>query len=186
MKQNSDLMTMKKYINVLMLLCFLFPVWTTIQAQNEKPDEEQIPRDPKAREKIEAARIGIITNKLGLTPEQAEKFWPIYHEFAEKRIELRKEFRSEQEKIKPDQASQEQKQRLVELGLNLKQKELDLEKIYSGKLLNVISADQMLNLRTAERDFQRMLMNQLQQRREIQQRRENFRERNQNLRDRKN
>lgn len=128
----------------------------------------------------------MITNKLGLTPAQAEKFWPVYREFAEKRMELRKELRTEQNKLTPGQATPEQQQRLVELGFNLKQKELDLEKSYSGRLLNVITADQMLNLRTAERDFQRMLINQLQQRREVQQRRENFRERNQNLRDKKN
>lgn len=177
---------MKRYFKTTLIVIILVSFSTLSLAQDEKQDEDQLQRDPKAREKIEAARIGIITNKLGLSPEQAEKFWPIYHEFAEKRMELRKEFRSEQAKVKPDQATPEQKQRLVELGLNLKQKELDLEKVYSGKLLNVISADQMLNLRTAERDFQRMLINQLQQRREMQQRRENFRERNQNLRDKKN
>ena len=168
------------------MICFFIVASVGINAQDEKQVEEQLQRDPKAREKIEAARIGVITNKLGLTPEQAERFWPVYREFSEKRMELRKEFRAEQEKVKPDQATPEQKQRLIELGLNLKQRELDLEKTYSGKLLNVISADQMLNLRSAERDFQRMLINQLQQRREMQQRRENFRDRNQNLRDRKN
>ena len=170
------------------MLALLVLIMTSsfIQAQDEKQAEDPLPRDPKAREKIEAARIGVITNKLGLTPEQAEKFWPIYREFSEKRMELRKEFRAEQEKVKPDQATPQQKQRLVELGLDLKQRELDLEKAYSGKLLNVISADQLLNLRAAERDFQRMLINQLQQRREMQQRRENFRDRNQKLRDRKN
>lgn len=168
------------------MLSLLLTTAIWVKAQDEKQVDEQLQRDPKAKEKIEAARIGVITNKLGLTPEQAEKFWPIYREFSDKRMELRKEFRAEQEKLNPDQATQEQKQRLVELGLNLKQRELDLERTYSGKLLNVISADQMLNLRAAERDFQRMLINQLQQRREMQQRRENFRERNQNLRDRKN
>jgi len=155
------------------------------QGENSKQTKEDLPRDPKAREKIEAARIGMITNKLGLTPAQAEKFWPIYHEFSEKRMELRKEFKSEQVKVNNGQATTEQQQRLVDLGLNLKQKELDLEKMYSGKLLSVITADQMLNLRSAEHDFQRMLINQL-QKRETQQRRENFREKNQHLRDKRN
>ena len=138
------------------------------------------------RVQIEAARIGMITNKLGLTPEQAEKFWPIYREFSEKRTEIRKEFKVEQNKIKPENSDSEQQKKLVDLDLNLKQKELDLEKTYSGRLMKVITAEQMLNLRTAERDFHRLIIQQLQQRRNVQQRKENFRDKNQQLRHRKN
>ncbi len=153
------------------------------QQQTEQP---QVDRDPKARQKIEAARIGMITNKLGLTPEQAEKFWPIYREFSEKRTEIRKEFKLEQNKIKPENTDSEHQKKLVDLDLNLKQKELDLEKTYSGRLMKVITAEQMLNLRTAERDFHRLIIQQLQQRRNVQQRKENFRDKNQQLRHRKN
>jgi hypothetical protein len=168
----------------------LFALALAASGQDAQPkgqtEEQAIPeRDTKAREKIEAARIGMITNKLGLSPDQAEKFWPIYHEFSTKRSAMRQEFKLEQQKIKPD-AKPEDQQRLVDMGLNLKQKELDLEKNYSGRLLKVITAEQMLNLRTAERDFQRMIINQLQQRRNTQQRKENFRERNQNLRQKRN
>ncbi len=69
----------------------------------------------------------------------------------------------------------------VRLGLELKQKELDLEKDYSGRLMKIITAQQMLNLRKAEGDFQRMILQQVQQRRMMQQRNENIRERNQQL-----
>jgi hypothetical protein len=182
-------MMMKNLRNTLMTITAVIAM-TACMAQDLTPQEQDVPnpqeRDPKAREKIEAARIGMITNRLGLTPEQAEKFWPIYREFSEKRMELRREFKTEQEKMKPGSPNQEQQKKLLDLGLDIKQRELDLEKSYSGRLLKVISTEQMLNLRTAERDFQRMIMNQLQHRRNIQQRKENFRERNQNLRERKN
>jgi hypothetical protein len=175
--------TLNKISLIVALLTSSFGLFAQDERVTEQPALE---RDPKAREKIEAARIGMITNKLGLSPEQAEKFWPIYREFAEKRMGLRQEFKTEQQKIKPENANPEQQKRLVELGLNLKQKELDLEKTYSGRLLNVISAEQMLNLRTAERDFQRMIIQQLQQRRDMQQRKEVIRDKNQNLRQKKN
>ena len=157
-------------------------------SQDEQPPAGQPPveRDPKAREKIEAARIGMITNRLSLTPEQAEKFWPVYREFFEKRMEIRKEFRVEQAKINPENPNPDDQKKLVELDLNLKQKELDLEKAYSGRILKVITADQMLRLKAAERDFQHMIINQLQQRKNIQQRKENFRDRNQMLRQKRN
>jgi hypothetical protein len=92
-------------------------------------------------------------------------------------VESRKDIKQDN----PDQAKQEE---LVKLGLALKQRELDLEKIYSERLLKVITAQQMLNLRRAEGDFQRIILEQIQQRRTMQQRNENIRERNQQLKQR--
>ena len=31
----------------------------------------------KAMQQIEAARIGMITERLGLSPDQAQRFWPM-------------------------------------------------------------------------------------------------------------
>lgn len=56
--------------------------------------------DPKVRDKVNAARIAYLTDQLALTPDEAEKFWPIYNEFLEKRKTLRKEYR--QKKLNPD------------------------------------------------------------------------------------
>ena len=46
-----------------------------------------------AQEKLQAARIALITERLGLTPEQAQQFWPIYNEYAEQRRSLHREFK---------------------------------------------------------------------------------------------
>ncbi len=143
-------------------------------------------QNPEARKKIEAARIALISDRLGLTPEQAERFWPIYREFTQQRSQLVREFREAQRQVDPNNVDPQRQQELVELGLKIKQRELDLEKDYSKRMMDVISAQQVLNLRNAEKEFQRMIINQIQQRRAIQQRRENFRDRNQQLRDRKN
>ncbi|MBX2942004.1 MAG: hypothetical protein KF860_06635 [Cyclobacteriaceae bacterium] len=168
---------MKNIIKILFLLLMASPLYSRAQ-------EEEI-KDPKAREKIEAARIGLISERLGLTPEQAERFWPIYREFTQKRGEMVHEFRQAQRDIGRDNPDPEKQKELVELGLKIKQRQLDLEKDYSTRMMNVISAQQIMNLRNAEKEFQRMIINQLQQRRNSQQRRENLRDRNQQLRDNK-
>lgn len=144
------------------------------------------PPDEKTRERIEAARAAVITQQLNLTPEQATKFWPIYNEFSQKRELLRREFFEERRKIDPANPNPKAEKDVFNLGLNIRQKELDLEKEYSTRMMGVISGQQMLKLRHAERNFQQMVMNQLQQRRNMQQRKENFRERNQQLRPRGN
>jgi len=150
-----------------------------LPAQDET---DQIQRDPKAAEKIQALRTAYISDKLGLTPDQAEKFWPVYREFTQERTKLRQELKEAQRNINPNNPDPKAQQALVDLGLEVKQKELNLEKDYSGRLLKVITAQQVLSLRKAESDFRELVINQLQQRRLNQQRRENFRERNQQLR----
>lgn len=154
-----------------LVITSLGPVW----AQDD-PDLQRPQMDPKTREKVEAARIALISNRLGLTPDQAEKFWPIYREFAMKRSEMRQEFRSAQQGLDPNNPDPEKQKALINLGLQIKQRELDLEKDYSGRILKVITAQQMISLRKAEQDFRQMIFNQLQQRRALQQRREQFRE----------
>lgn len=141
--------------------------------------------DPKAREKMEAARIALISNRLGLTPDQAEKFWPIYREFSQKRGEVRTEFQQAQRTLDPNNPDPAKEKELIDLGMKLKQRELDLEKDYSGRILRVITAQQLISLRRAEQDFRQLILNQLQQRRALQQRKETFRE-NQRLKRNRN
>lgn len=172
---SNDRRAMRK-IFALLLMAIGIAAW----AQDEMPEVSQ---DPKAQERIQSLRIAYITEKLGLTTEQAEKFWPIYREFSQERRKLGQELREAQRQIDPKNPDPKKQQDLLDLGLRLKERELNLERDYSGRLREVISAQQMLNLRKAEGDFRNMVMQQLQQRRDMQQRREQFRE-NQRLRQR--
>jgi Spy/CpxP family protein refolding chaperone len=151
-------------------------------AQDDVPQ----PQDAAVKDKIKAARIGLITQRLNLTPEQAQKFWPIYNEFDQKRADIRKPYKEAQKEINPNSPDPKQQQALVDLGLKVKQDELNLEKEYSGKMMSVITAQQMLNLRQAERDFRNIIINMLNNRRLQQQRKENFRDRNMKLREKRN
>ncbi len=168
----KNVMNIKSLTLALLLLTGMGNAWA--QEEQDLPPQQQM--DPKTREKVEAARIALISNRLGLTPDQAEKFWPVYREFAMKRMEMRQEFRRAQQGLDPNHPDPAKQQELINLGLQIKQRELDLEKDYSGRILRVITAQQMISLRKAEQDFRQMILNQLQQRRALQQRREQFRE----------
>jgi hypothetical protein len=170
---------MKKLIYIF-IACW---IGVTVQAQDADEAPQQ---NANAKEKIQAARIGLITQRLGLTPEQAEKFWPIYNEFTQKRTDLRQQYKSAERNINPNNPDPKQQQALVDLGFKIKQDELTLEKAYYGRLTSVISAQQMLNLHQAERDFRNIIINMLNNRRLQQQRKENFRDKNMRLRERKN
>jgi len=135
----------------------------------------------EAMAKIQSARIALITERLGLTPDQAERFWPVYREFNEHRRGLRNEIKSAREGVDPKSLTDEQGRELMSRTLDLKQRELDLEREYSQKMLNVISTQQVMSLKKAENDFRRMLMQRLEQRQMDQQRNQRMRQRREEI-----
>lgn len=141
----------------------------------------------EAMKKIESARIALITERLGLTPEQAEKFWPLYRQYNMERRELRQEFRTARQGVDMKNLTEEQSTSLMQKSMEVKQKELDLEKKYSKRMTEVISTQQLFKLKNAEKDFQQMILKRLQQQRtrrdqnqKMMQRREMMRDRNNN------
>jgi|SRR5690606_17417912 hypothetical protein len=168
---------MKKMKNLLMLALVAL---SASFAYAQEPEEIEAETRPEVAARIDAARAAYITERLGLTPEQAERFWPIYREFATKRQELRQRYREARR-----QGTDEKE--LVNLGLEIRQKELDLEKDYSGRMMQVIPAEKLVRLRNAEQEFTRIILRQVQQRRQQMDRRQEFRERHQErLRQRNN
>ncbi len=127
-------------------------------------------QDEETREKIEAARIAFITERLELTPDQAEKFWPLYREYTQKRQELQNEFREVRGQVNKNDLTEEESKKLVELGLRFKDRESELQRTYSERLTRVITNRQLLQLRKTEDDFRRMLLQRLEKRREMQER----------------
>lgn len=146
--KNLNKMGMKKLI-IILLVSF---IGMEINAQ-----------DAQAREKIESAKIGFITERLGLTPEQAERFWPLYNEYRQRTQDASSKYRQYKAGIDPNSPSDEESRQLVELELELKQRRLDLEKEYSRRMLDVITTQQVVSLHEAERDFRGILLRRLQQ-----------------------
>ena len=129
-------------------------------------------------EKIRRAKIALITERLDLSPAQAEKFWPIYNEYSKKQREVRKPFDDARRNYEPKNATEEDNQRLLQLGMKTKEQGLQLEKNYSNRMLEVINNRQMLSLRKAENDFKSMIIKRVQDQRLKQQQLLNNRQRN--------
>jgi len=138
--------------NILLLL--LTFIWLPALAQ-EEPAEGV--RDPRGGERIRAAHAAYITQRLELTSAEAEKFWPLYREYAGKRRSLRQQLRDARMKGADEKT-------LLELDLQIKQQELDLEKDYTGRFQKVIDANKLVKLRQAEVDFRKLVLRQVQQR----------------------
>jgi hypothetical protein len=140
----------------------------------------------EAMKKIEAARIALITERLELSPDQAERFWPVYREYTDKRRDLREQMRDMRQQANPNELSEEESKKMVAAALAMRERELSLEKEYSGRMLSVISTQQLLKLRNAEKDFQQMLLQRLQTQRDRQLQQQKMQERRELLRERRN
>jgi len=163
---------MKMLFKIFLMVIITIPVF----AQDDDLPQEA---DPKVRDKIRAAHVAYLTTELGLTPEEAEKFWPIYNEFLEKRKTLHREFRQKKQNPDPNKTEDQNSKDLVDLGFKVKQQELDMEREYSGRLLKVISAQKLRTLPEAEKRFRQMIIDQIQRRQMQRERREQMQDRSQ-------
>ncbi|WP_299820779.1 hypothetical protein [uncultured Pontibacter sp.] len=111
-------------------------------------------------ENIEAAKVAYLTDKVELTAEQAQKFWPVYNEYEAKRRDLMKGYRSGYRKNLDDMSEQEAKARIDEM-FDTRDRELALEKEYAARYQRIISTKQLIRLYRAERDFTKLLLKKL-------------------------
>ena len=150
---------MRKGMHWLLLGGFLLS--TPLLAQEKEKPNRQV-----ANERIESAKIGFITNRLSLTTEQAPKFWPVYNEYNDKKQEIRQSLRKIRRENATLTASDNELMADMKEMINLRQKEVDLEKDYLNKFLKVITPRQVAELYHSEQDFQKELVKTLRQRRE--------------------
>lgn len=141
----------------------IFLVAMSVNGFAQQPPTPPSPPDPPKKEKVEAMRIGFLTQKLDLTPDEAQKFWPVYNEFQKKREELHKKRKDEHKNMKDsvDALSDKQVEAIVDGEMSFRQKNLDLEKEYHGKFKSVLPIKKVAKLYRAEEQFSRHLLEQI-------------------------
>lgn len=143
---------MKCYTLFLIMACTFLLGSTTAFAQNNRAQDRN--------ENVEAAKVAFITDKMGLTAEQSQKFWPIYNEYEAKRRALIKAYRSGYRRNVDELSEQEANERINEM-FSTKERELALEKEYAAKYQRIITNKQLILLYRAERDFTKLLLQRL-------------------------
>lgn len=119
-------------------------------------------------DKIRAYKTAYITEKVELTPAEAEKFWPVYNKYDEELSKLHRQERREIfETVKGDldALTEEQAQDLVKAIRELKQKEQQTHEALFDELLKILPAKKILKLKRAEEEFKRSLLNRFKNRR---------------------
>jgi hypothetical protein len=104
---------------------------------------------PPNQERVEALKVAFITRQLQLTPEEAQKFWPIHNVYDQAMRNMLKTARQKGES-----------------EIEIEEKILEMHKKYKPEFLKAISEDKFNRLLQAERTWSDMLRKELQRRRE--------------------
>ena len=122
------------------------------------------------KEKIRAFRTAYITQEVDLSPQEAEKFWPVYNSYDKEFNRLRQEgIRKENRRIKelggPKNLNDEEANKALNAMLsNEKEAAIVREKMYT-ELATILSPSELLTLYIAELNFNKKLLSEFRKRR---------------------
>ncbi len=116
-------------------------------------DGERIRR---GKERIESLKIAFITEKLELTPEESQSFWPIYRAMHDQLKSLRPE-----DKIRPadiESLTDAEADEMIERRFEAEEKRLAIKRDYSKRLRKVLPAKKVAMLQPVEKAFKQQLL----------------------------
>lgn len=150
---------MKRYLTLFTLLLIL----THLSAENQQNDDAA----RKQRwEDMKAKRAAFYTERICLTTDEAEVFWPIYNELQEKKHKLHRSMNDQFRTAKKDANGK----KIIDWAkasddmINLRLQEATLDKTYHAKFKKIISPEKLFKYYAAERDWANILLKELEKR----------------------
>jgi hypothetical protein len=128
---------------------------------------------PKAKigARVEARRAAFLSERLQLTPEEAQVFFPLFNEYVAKLKIIREQLNTGKRVEDLNDADAE---KAIAAQFDVETRIIDLRKEYYQKFKKVLSAKRIALLYKAEREFKGELLNELQTRRDKQMRKPRF------------
>ena len=119
------------------------------------------------RDRIKTLKVAFITERVGLTSEEAQQFWPIYNEHENTLEEIRRKERAELEVniARAQDLSNTDSERLLDRLLELQFEKQKVDREFLSRLRTVIPAKKVLLLVKAEEDFKRQMIQEFRKRR---------------------
>lgn len=110
------------------------------------------------KQKMQSEKIAFITTEVGLTPEEAQNFWPVYNEMDKVKDEAMKEvfkaYRAMETAIKEGK-SEKEINALLDKYLAAQKQQRDLDEKTVEKYRKVLSGDKVAKVFIAEEGFRR-------------------------------
>ncbi|MBN2347694.1 MAG: hypothetical protein JXJ22_02585 [Bacteroidales bacterium] len=139
--------------NLIILALLIFPLHL-LRSQTTKDDVQS---------KIQAQKVAFFTEKLQLTPAEAEKFWPLYNNYQRQknkitndRNEIMQHFTRNSEFLTDVEVTD-----LLENYINCEKKETEMLEDFNLKLREILPERKVLKVYIAEIQFKNWLLRQL-------------------------
>ena len=119
-------------------------------------------------DKIKSLKVAFITERVGLTSNEATMFWPVYNEHEDALAQIRRKERLEikSKMVDFDNLSETEANRLLDQLIDLEKEKQELNVEFLSNIREVISPKKTFLLIKAEEDFKKRLLRQIQQRRQ--------------------
>lgn len=126
---------------------------------------EIIAQQPMAKDKLDAYRIAFFTRRLNLTSAEAEKFWPVYNEFQNRKNDIQQERVQITRKASQSELNMSDKE-MIEVADNLVSldlKEANLSQEYHKRFKEILPPVKVVRLYQAESLYRLQLLQELRQ-----------------------
>ena len=112
------------------------------------------------RERFRSMRIAFFTEKLELTTEEAEKFWPLYNEFEKNREELirNSRMRSREFSMQAEELSEQEAVEIINQHIETRKKELQLDIEFHNELKKILPPKKIMHLYITEVQFREYML----------------------------
>lgn len=124
---------------LLLILAVTFGSLTAVKAQDDIPAD-----GPKRQEKIQTLYIAFVTEKLQLTPDEAQKFWPVHTQYMNEIRAVNKDL--------PE--------------LDKEDAKLKIKKRYQDKFVSILGTQKCERFYKLEGEFKKILLEKIQKRRQ--------------------
>ena len=135
---------------------FIFLSLVTLIASGQDKFQERL-------NNLRAQKIAFITQRINLTTDEAQVFWPVYNELSQKKDVLNKRRKEITYELKHnwDNYSETEKEALADEFVGLKLKDANLEIEYHERFKKILSIEKVLRLYQAEVAFKNYLLNRI-------------------------
>ena len=139
----------------------------TAGAQNN-PQKPRSGGDGPRKEQLESMKIGFITEKVNLTPEEAQVFWPVYNKYSDELKSIRKDRRENLMNARDnfDSMSDAEIEKAVDMEIAARSAEAEILKKYNPQFKKILPIRKVAKLYKAEEEFKRKLVEMIRERRD--------------------
>lgn len=118
------------------------------------------------RERIQEEKIAFFTQKLDLTADEAQNFWPVYNEYTDRKDEINRKMQRLRFSVNKNasNSSDEDIDNSLKRYVNLENDQHKLFMEYHEKFLNILSPRKVMILYITENQFKQYLLRKLRDR----------------------